>query len=260
VPLNKIICISVLFYLLLFSVRSYAEINTVSEAINKAGQQRMLSQRVVATYCQLGLDIQAKKSKGQLRRAIKKFDENLLELNEYKSNEKVNKQLQIVADAWQPVKKIALAPVHKDKAEELRALAENVLSESHKMVVILQDESNLKEIALVNIAGRQRMLSQRLSSLYMLQSWGFSRAEYASDYILSIDEFSVALSELNKSTVNTAEIKSMLKAAKKQFAMLRKSLQQKNGVYIPLMVKMSADKLLLIMDEITHKYEKLLAG
>lgn len=249
--------IAMLFSLLLIPAYSFAGIDTLSSAINKAGRQRMLTQRIVATYSQVGQEITTQKSQRQLRNAINLFEEQLGELKEYRKSGKINKQLQRVTELWQPLQKIAREPVQKSRVEELRMLAEDALSASHRVVIMLQDESGTKKGQLVNTSGRQRMLSQRLSNLYMLQSWGFSSSQYTDDYSRAMNEFKGALTELSTSSLSTEKINGKLKKARREFSMFERSSHHKNGEFIPLMIKMSADKLLTLMNDVTHLYEKL---
>ena len=43
---------------LLTVTSAWAEITTLSSAINKAGRQRMLTQRIVKAYCLVGMSVQ----------------------------------------------------------------------------------------------------------------------------------------------------------------------------------------------------------
>jgi len=249
--------IAMLFSLSVIPTYGFAGIDSISSAINKAGRQRMLTQRIVATYSQIGQEITTQKSQRQLRGAIDLFEQQLSELKEYRQSGKINEQLQRVTKSWDPIQKIAREPVQKSKAEELRILAEDALKASHRVVIMLQDESGTKKGELVNISGRQRMLSQRLSNLYMLQSWGFTSSEYTNDYSRALNEFKGALTELSSSTLSTKEINEKLNKARREFGMFERSSHHKNGEFIPLMIKMSADKLLTLMNDITHLYEQL---
>lgn len=253
----KVVTVAIFMMLVSMPQVVSASIDGLSSAINKAGRQRMLSQRIVATYSQFGMDIQSKKSKAQLKEAINLFEEQLSELKKYRSKGTIKKQLDLVTELWLPMKKIVISPVKRSKVTELRKLAEEVLTASHRVVLLLEKESKSKAGRLVNISGRQRMLSQRISNLYMLQSWGFNESEYITAHSKSVSEFRQALRELMSSPENTKIINKKLNKARKQFSILEKSTKQQDGEFIPLMVKMSADKLLVIMNDITQEYDDL---
>ena len=72
------------FVLLLFwATPAPAASLNAETAINNAGRQRMLSQRIVKAYCQVGLDLQIESSKRDLQESVTLFENQLAELKQY---------------------------------------------------------------------------------------------------------------------------------------------------------------------------------
>ncbi|MEO5660361.1 MAG: type IV pili methyl-accepting chemotaxis transducer N-terminal domain-containing protein, partial [Polaromonas sp.] len=106
---------------------------------------------------------------------------------------------------------------------------------------------------LVSLAGRQRMLSQRIAKNYLLRSWGVEsvRLELAS----STKEFSAGLAKLRASEGNSAEIRSELDEVAQQWEWLQASMSVDGAGYYRLVVTESADSILEATDRITRLYE-----
>jgi len=249
--------------LLLPSV-AQAEITGFADAINKSGRQRMLSQRILSAYYQIGKKINLTKSKKQLTDAVALFESQLNELKTYAVSGKVlarqqehdidvNNALNKVSRVWIPVKDIVTQEVMRSRAEELRELSEGLLKSSNQVVLLLQKLSGSESGRLVNIAGRQRMLSQRLSSLYILRSWGFESPKYGEAYLLAIKEYRSALNELKSAPMNTRKIKNSLVDVERYFKMFENSNSMK--VSAPSMIRRSAAKMLTIMNDVTMLYQ-----
>ena len=65
---------------------------SIYEAINKAGYQRMLTQRIAKSYFAVLGDIEADNYKKHLKGCAKIFDNNLKELSAYSPTEEIKKQ------------------------------------------------------------------------------------------------------------------------------------------------------------------------
>jgi len=96
-----------------------AEIQSVAEAINKSGRQRMLTQRIVRAYSQAGLNVQRPQSEKMLKGAVKLFDEQLAELTAFALTAKLKKRVKVVHKLWPPFKKVATGKVDKAGATRL---------------------------------------------------------------------------------------------------------------------------------------------
>lgn len=233
---------------------------SMGEAINKAGRQRMLTQRIVKSYCQIGQDIRFEASTQQLKAAVNLFEEQLVQLKAFADKDETKAGLERVESLWVAVKTIAMGEVKREMAEELRANAEQLLIAAHQVVLLLEKQSGTSQGHLVNIAGRQRMLSQRLGNLYMLSSWGFENELYAKDFATANQEFTTALAELMAAPENTPEITNTLELVFGYWDMFRLSNILEKGKFVPDLVTRMLDKILKNMNDATGMYAVLPAA
>lgn len=238
-----------------------AEALTLAAAINKAGRQRMLTQRMTLTYVQIGLDVQPDEARQRLDAAVQQFEMQLAELQGFATTADVKTALVQVDALWRPFRAIVSAAPTQAGARELIVQNEALLAASQAVVERLQAQSPNPAAHLVDVAGRQRMLSQRIGKFYMLGAWGLGSPELNAEMQKAAELFRRSLDELLGASQNTPEISQALHDVDTQWVVFERAFRLRDGQqYIPTLVAVSGEKILKDMDRITSLYEQMMTG
>ena len=225
--------------------------------IDVAGRQRMLTQRMIKAYCQVGLAVTPEVSRDQLGRAASRFAEELARLKRGAPNAAVRQAAQRVEKLWLPFHEAVVGPVARDKANRLDTQGESLLKASHELVMALQEAAGTRHARLVNIAGRQRMLSQRLAKYYMLRVWGLDTPAMREEMEAAANEFSGALGTLQSAAENTPAIARELDAVALQWEWFRRALELQGAESYAFVVADASEAILNSMDLVTARYAAL---
>lgn len=224
--------------------------------INRANQQRMLAQRVVKAYSQIGLNVLPTAAMNQLTEALAGFDANLLALDSKITGDEAKRMLSELALAWQPLKAGAMSPISQTRALELSRASETVESAARRLVQVLQDQADVPANRLVNLAGRQRVLCQRIAKAFMLRSWGIDAAAVRDELDAAVNEFSGGLATLQAQSGNTPAIRQELDDIALQWEWLKAAIAAEGASSYRLIVAEATESILVSAERVTRMYEE----
>ena len=138
------------------------------EAINRAGQLRMLSQRLVKLYALTEAGIRKPETAGLMADSISLVDDTLAILVRTLSKATFGDLVEAVTSAWLVLKRLLQAPALASCFEKVDCAAEAVLSRSEQLTDNLEVSGFATALHVINVAGRQRMLSERLAKATIL--------------------------------------------------------------------------------------------
>jgi len=243
---------SILLMLILSTFSIAMDINNLSQAVDIAGKQRMFTQKMLKDYAMIGLNNKFGNPSEDLKNIIIKFEEHLKGLMAFNKEPKTKKSLDKVMSLWKEIKVSLSQTPSKEKAKALQESLDALLKEANEATALFTKQTG-KLGDIVNISGRQIMLSQRMAALYMLKVWGISEPKFSEQMTKAMNTFKSSSQRLSKSKMNTAQIKKLLNETMKSF-MFFEIMNKSKSKFIPSLIYKKSNDILKAMDKVTALY------
>ena len=229
----------------------------MAAAINVAGEQRMLSQRLAKAYVQSGLGVVPEVAREQLRDSTHRLEANIVRLRDISAGIPAAEfpMRQLIA-RWAMLREAASAPISRDSALLVSQRSVDVLDSAEELVGMLEAAPGGQLGHRVNLAGRQRMLSQRLVKAYMLHSWRTDSGESLAEMDEAAREFSDGLARLSALPDNSAAMRQELDEIALQWEWLQTALSAEGALSFRLVVAEAGDSILDATDRLTLLYQQ----
>lgn len=244
--------------------RSVVQSAQLAEAVNLAGQQRMLSQRLVKLMAQRGAGIEVKRAKTLQDESCARVAANLARLPALMpalmpgvtvSSGAVG-GIDAVIGAWRRLEPLLAGKPSADALAAADAAAGDLLMHSDALATALAGCGGGKPLEVVNLCGRQRMLSQQLAKEALLADLLPGRDPAV--LLDSLDRFAAGLAALEASPLSSDAIRGLLAEVGAEWRRLMRSLRDAHGREAAGGLARSSEVLLDRLDLLTGHYQQSL--
>jgi len=162
-----------------------AQIANINDAINKAGSLRYAANRLAKVYFQIGMSVEVDRSRRILDSQVAMYDRRVVELKNYSPTPEIKATYLALEKAWGGYKDLLVGTKPNQEAgRRMIEVSEEVVAIANKATGQLAAHSGTASGKLVNISGRQRMLSQRIAKYAQAMAWGVAWIACAGRYRL----------------------------------------------------------------------------
>lgn len=243
-------------FMLLTGDVALAQVTNINDAINKSGSLRYMAHRLGRLYIQVGMGVDADRSKRLMDTVIPIYDRRLVELKNYAPTPEIKETYVALEKSWIGYKDLLIgAKPSQEGARKVVEISDQVVTIANKATGQLATHSGSTQGGLVNVSGRQRMLSQRMSKYSQAISWGVAPANALAEINKDKAEFAQKLDELAAAPINTPAIKDELGLGRQQWMFFEHALSEKKAN--ALTIATTSERILEVMDNVVGMYEKL---
>jgi len=220
--------------------------------VDLAGKQRMLSQKMAKDYFYIGKKINRSKAKKDLEKSLILFKETQENLNKSIKDDEIRNLISFVNMSLSEFESISKEGYSLDNGTIILDLSESLLEGSDYVVKALTKGKASNHI--INIAGKQRMLSQRIAKYYIAYQAGIKDDNALSQMKDSVKEFNSILKELMSNKTNTPEINKNLAEVNTMWKIVEKFYLNIEKGGLPKIVYSTTSDITIQMNKIVGLY------
>ena len=234
----------------------------LSAAINVSGSFRALSQRMAKAYCQQHLQVMPLAALDVLAKVRKQAQAGAADLAKGSTAgawpADLSRQLEEVQKQYTVLNTLTATAPSKASAAAVAEQADRMMTAAQTATESLEKLARAPSAKLVGMAGRQRMLSQRMAKNYFLVAAKADSKLVLAQLAADANDFRQAMQSLVAAPVSTPAIRGELELAASQWVFFESALRRPADEQGMSAVATTSERLLSVMDRLTGLYEAAL--
>lgn len=248
------------------SARSANAEIALATAINRVARFRALSQRSVKAYAQIALNVLPEPSKNTLATAQKLIQAAFDELSTNAYSDDITQQLAAIKTESAKLATLLAVPAKKEFLAAASQQADKLTAQANKGTELLTGLTKTGNAKIIDIAGKQRLLSQRIAKNYFLlaanataASTAASTASIRQQMTADRAEFKAAFTVMQNSPISTQGIRNEIDLCNAQWFLFETSIDKTfDRPFVMEDVAVGSERLLEVANNLTVLYEKAL--
>ncbi|WP_158807682.1 ANTAR domain-containing protein [Beijerinckia sp. L45] len=224
-----------------------------SDGVNRAGQLRMLSQRLVKLYAVQAAGLETDATRGLLADSVTRVDETIAILRRSLSKATFGDLIDSVAHPWATLQTAMKPLAGLERLLSIDAIAEDLLQNAERLTANLEAAGLASTLRVINVSGRQRMLAQKTAKLALIAALLDAPSVGIAP---TVDAFVQGMTYLNAVPLSTAAIRADLERAGTLWADFQAALAQARSPQGQQTIATLSETLGDLLDQLTKQYER----
>jgi len=253
---SKQFTIAILIFLLSTTLMATSKkiILDTAVIVNIAGTQQLLSQKIAKEYLYVGKKINTSRARKDLKASIILLKQQHKLLLGYINDEEIINLLDFVKMGTEDLEDTIMKPFSLDNAQLIIDLSESMLEGSEYVLKSIKLKAYTKEVKIVEIASKQRMLAQRIAKYYIAYQSGIRDKNTVQQMKRAVSSFTKLQKGLLKIDINSPQINQKLNKIDRLWKIVYKFYLNIEKGGLPLIVFSTTNEISKEMDKIINLY------